>query len=80
MELNYCMSLSHCLSHVSQSVNQIKSEKNKVCEVSHRQDNEQEGERGERGGRGVWSLTHSLTVDGCMGTNLIGLSCVLVLF
>lgn len=79
MELNYCMSLSHCLSHVSQSVNQIR-QKNKVCEVSHRQDNEQEGERGKGGGRGVWSLTHSLTVDGCMGTNLIGLSCVLLLF
>lgn len=79
MELNYCMSLSHCLSRVAVSQSD-QTEKNKVCEVSHRQDNEQEGERGGRGGRGVWSLTHSLTVDGCMGTNLIGLSCVLVLF
>lgn len=68
MELNYCMSLSHCLSLVLQSVNQIKSEKNKVCEVSHRQDNEQEGERGERGGKGG-VVSHSLTHSGWMHGN-----------
>lgn len=67
MELNYCMSLSHCLSRVAVSQSdQIR--KNKVCEVSHRQDNETRRGKGGKGGKGG-VVSHSLTHSGWMHGN-----------